>query len=235
MSFSATTPLVGFAGMPVSPHQISLKNEKQSLIRSHNFFRFFLDESVSFWSIVISTGPRSRGKEEDTMARTCSICLRSDLSRVNELLAEGVSVVAIAAEYDIPARTLYRHRAAHTDSSDGELEVLALTRIASRVEEVANDLRLTRLRAQVTGAHNTAIRAAAAELRALDQLSARFGIDDTSIVDYLREVGLFLEVVAREAMTNPQLLAALENHEVSQDVAALVRRAMDTGRTVSAA
>lgn len=169
------------------------------------------------------------------MARPCSVCTRSDRARIDELLADGVSVQAVAAEYEIPARTLYRHRGAHTDNPAGELEVLALTRIASRVEELANDLRLTRLRAQATGAHSTAIRAAAAELRALDQLSSRLGIDDTSIVEHLAEVGQFLEVVAREAMRNPQLLEALDSHDVSRDVAAMVRRALDLGRTIEAA
>lgn len=169
------------------------------------------------------------------MARACSVCIRSDRARIDDLLADGVSVVAIAAERDIPARTLYRHRSAHTDSSDGELDVLALSRISSRVEELANDLRITRLRAQVTGAHNTAIRAAAAELRALETLSSRLGIDDTTVIEHLTEVGQFLEVVAREAMRNPQLLEALDAHDVSRDVAAMVRRAIDTGRTIEAA
>lgn len=47
------------------------------------------------------------------MARSCTICTRSDAAAINGLLAEGRSARSVAAEIGLPPRALQRHAANH--------------------------------------------------------------------------------------------------------------------------
>lgn len=155
------------------------------------------------------------------MARPCSVCALSMRSDIDQLLADGVSVTALAARYGFSESAGYRHKNSHTERPS--LDLLELPDLTSRVAEVADSLRRARVRAEVTSNGTVAVRAAAAELRALDTLSTRLGIDDLSLTTLIDETTAALRRVVRLAMDNPDLLDSLDQHSETRVVAKTAR------------
>lgn len=162
------------------------------------------------------------------MARSCTLCTNPSREDIDLLLADGVSVTALAARYGFSESAGYRHKNQHTERPS--LDLLELPDLTSRVTEVADSLRRARVRAEATSNGTAAVRAAAAELRALDTLSTRLGIDDLSLTTFIDDAAAALRRVVRLAMADADLLESLDRYAETRVMAKTAREEL-TRRT----
>ncbi|MFE6255133.1 hypothetical protein [Agromyces sp. NPDC057865] len=114
----------------------------------------------------------------------------------------GVAVTALATLHNLSASSLHRHKVRHLPEP-AEVEDVEISDIGTRVSSLADDLRRERLAAQASHQRTTATRLAAVELRALDMLATRLGIEDTSALEALTDARSLVQAVGRFARTHP--------------------------------
>lgn len=158
------------------------------------------------------------------MPRPCTVCSSSSLSAIDAALGMGVSVPAIATNHNLASSSVYRHKRNHLPGpvTDDVLD-LDVTELGARMLSIVDDLRTQRLTAQAVGSRADAIKLAGLELRGLDALGNRLGIDSTVTLDSLSTATSILRSIQRFAVTDPEaasgLIAELARHPETEDVA----------------
>lgn len=144
------------------------------------------------------------------MPRQCTICSHRSRQAIDEALRFGVSATAIAETHHVATSSLYRHRSSGHIPEDHEQAVeLEPETVGARLAELADDIRRERLTAQASNQKAVAIRAAAVELRVLEQISTRHGVEAVDALhDFKRLKTIFL-VLGRVMQKHPELAARL--------------------------
>jgi hypothetical protein len=156
------------------------------------------------------------------LGRPCTICTLPNRAEIDAKLVTGAFVTSIATRYGVSGRSLYRHRAAHLERPLLEAASVALD-LGTRAFEIADDLRRTRRTAQLSGNHLAATRAAMAEIKALEVLGDRLGLEDAGTLDLLDSALKALQVIAKAALTDAHLFDLLDAHPETVEITRRIR------------
>ncbi|TQL55197.1 hypothetical protein [Subtercola boreus] len=159
--------------------------------------------------------------QETKLGRKCSICTSRDNRAIDNLLSQGDSLVSISSMYDVSVSALSRHANAHLSKQlrAGALFTSAAPpSLLTRLVDLADNARETRLIARQTGTTSVEIRAADSEAKIVLALLSQMGIDDAAIVELIADSNTVVRAVAsfvsrHEAGTD--LIAEMEKHQFS--------------------
>jgi hypothetical protein len=147
----------------------------------------------------------------------CSGCNHSSRPALDADLLAGRSLREVARRYSISKDAAHRHLAHIAPEQRAEVAQqagLSATSLASRIQAIADDARATRISLQGQGQARASLRAAEVELRTLDALASRLGIDDTATVDLM---------AATEAVRAALAHALRRRPDIADDIAAHLR------------
>lgn len=141
--------------------------------------------------------------------RTCTVCSHADRIAVDADLLSGEPLSVTARRYGLHRDAIRRHARSHLSVDEYERlpssETLPVGELAERVRNVADALLDARLDAAERGNLQNLTRAAIAEIRALDTLTTRLGIDDDSTVTALAEGQALARAVLHAIRRHPEI------------------------------
>lgn len=145
--------------------------------------------------------------------RPCSVCRHAGRDQIEIGLLAGESVSLLSHRFGVSTDSIYRHTRAHLAPAartalDGP-GAMPPSVIASRVLEIADDLRTSRRNAQNSGRRADAIRAADAELKALTTLSDRLGVTDVEILAELDNTSRLITALGTVIRRDPAIADVL--------------------------
>lgn len=159
------------------------------------------------------------------MARKSSIATHPQREAIENALAAGVTGAEIARRYGVSESAISRHRISRMDvlRQVADADIPDPASVIQRLMELADDARQTRKLAALSGTPVTRARAQSAELAALDKLTERLGIDDTTLVHLATATSALVRAVQRYVQSHPERLsdvtAALREHQELYELA----------------
>ncbi len=159
---------------------------------------------------------------------TSSVALHPQRSQIDTLLAQGLPIAVIARRFNLSDSAVYRYqnRQAFPDFREGlNAEGSApsgtvLDQLLELVQQLGDQRRALR-------GTNLMSRAASAEMRAIDTLLNRLGVDHEDVAEQMRDAWVLVQSVGRVVRKNPELgrlLAAdLFAHGATPDLTAAIR------------
>lgn len=161
-------------------------------------------------------------QQQTVIGRKCSTCVHVHRDEVELALLQGEPVSVVSRRFGLSSAALRRHLHQHAGPALKNAvfgsEGLRASELLDRVLDIADDARGLRMSALEAGNSSAATRAGDAELRALDALTRRLGVDDTELIEQLRALEILAIAVGRAARKNPA---------VATEVAASLRRLGD--------
>lgn len=141
--------------------------------------------------------------------RLCTLCNHAKSALIDARLAAGEPIATLAADFRFSESAVYRHRSRHLSRTILR-EARASAQIGTadlvgRLSEALDDLTAARTAALLTGQGAQVIRAASAEVRAVEVLLDRLGIDSTEVARELREAEDLAHAVATAVRARPSL------------------------------
>jgi hypothetical protein len=146
--------------------------------------------------------------------RTCLVCADSNVLDIDRDLLEGSSSLSdLSRKYGISRDSLWRHSQSHlveiTRSVMRDREISIVADFTERLLESADDLRAARMRAADSGNTLALARAADAEAKVINQLTAKFGITNATAASEVRAAVNVLEAVWDIAIKRPEIAELL--------------------------
>lgn len=157
--------------------------------------------------------------QETKLGRKCSVCTSRDSKAIDNLLVQGNSLTSISASFGASVSALSRHANSHLSKAlrSGSLDTSAApARVLTRLIDLADSARETRLVARQTGTTAVEIRATDAEAKILFALLGHLGIDETEVVALIRDGGTLARAVASfvaRSEAGTDLLNEIEKYE----------------------
>ncbi|BDZ45487.1 hypothetical protein [Naasia aerilata] len=147
------------------------------------------------------------------MPRACTVCQSPAKEALEARVASGESIASTARFFRIGADSIRRHVMAHLTPKG--LAAVKDTGWESppdfyaRALHLADGLRDSRIAAQAAGRTSEAVRAADGELRALQFIAGKLGLDDAEAVDLTKAWEGITRAALRAVRRDPALGAAL--------------------------
>lgn len=144
-----------------------------------------------------------------TIGRPCRVCNHPGIREIHRRVLRGDSIPLIAVENRLSASSVYRHLRSHVSedfkSGLSPAQQIEVSDLATRVLDIADDLRATRERASRNGSPAAAVRAASAELRAIDSLLDRLGVDSRETSELLSNGEALARAVGTAVRQHPEV------------------------------
>lgn len=163
--------------------------------------------------------------------RPCLICSNPNRASVETQIVAGVPIARIARQLGINSSSVYRHISAHLApelrASMRNSAGLDTTALLGRIADIADDSLRARHTAMEAGATATALKAADGELRAINVLMDRLGIDNTETIELLAEARRVVLAIGHFAVHHPasaEPLIELIEQRGSEDLADQLRQ-----------
>lgn len=147
------------------------------------------------------------------IGRPCTICAHADLSEIDAGIIAGTPIARLSRDHGVSADSVRRHIRSHLAPEARQAlrgaESLSTSDLISRVADVADSARDARLSALDDGERSVALRAGTAEVRALEALFDRLGVDDLEVLDQLRDGERLATAVGIATRVDPALGRAI--------------------------
>lgn len=143
------------------------------------------------------------------LGRPCSTCNSPNIREIHARVLRGDSIPLIAVENRLSASSIYRHLRSHVGdefrSGLSPAQQIEVSDLATRVLDIADDLRLARERTQRNGSATATVRAASAELRVLESLIDRLGVDSRETSELLSNGEALARAVGTAVRLHPEV------------------------------
>lgn len=173
--------------------------------------------------------------------RVCTICGGPDRSEIDSALTQGSSVTQLSQQFGVSRDSLYRHLKFHLrPAMQRALKAAPAFRPAAlvvRIADVADAARDARVQAYAVGNARLGAQLGDAEVRALQVLAERFGVDHDSATEDLRDAEALADALVELMPRAPrlaELLAELLDRQERPDLAERVRQ-LTTRQEISSA
>lgn len=144
--------------------------------------------------------------QEVSAGRPCEVCRSMQRQVIEEAIYCGERVSQISQRFTVSSHSLYRHIRNHStpelkEAFHATVNVNAMS-IISRVADIADSARDVRLRADTD---ELALKAGATELRTLETIATRMGIDHESTIQIVKEAKELARAVGEVARNKPEV------------------------------
>lgn len=141
------------------------------------------------------------------------MCSHPGREQLEAALIDGDNISSIARRFAVSSDAVYRHTRRHFSAAAREAMTgpagLAPSDVAARVLAVADAARDLRLTSATSGRRGDAVRSMSVELKALETLSDRFGIENSDVLAEIAQLSTLATSLARLMRRDPTVATAL--------------------------